>query len=237
MTDRPTVEDPIEQARSEGRTRLFEVEAKQVLASAGIDAPAHELASSPEAAVDAAERIGYPVVLKVSASNVRHKSEWADGAGVSLDLGDEQDVREAAERVFEAADASDISADVLVEGAVDADRGIETIVGGVRDESFGPVLLFGLGGTFTEVLQDTSYRLAPISTVEAREMLDDIDAAILLDGYRGHPAVDRRSLAETISIVGDLLVEREPIQEVEINPLLATADGKPLALDALITLE
>lgn len=235
MTD-TTTEDPIEQAKSKGRSRLLESEAKQLLSSAGINVPTHELASSLEAAVDAAERIGYPVVLKVSASAVQHKSEWADGAGVALDLKNGQDFREAAERIFEAADDTEISADVLVEEAADTDRGLETIVGGVRDESFGPVLLFGLGGTFTEVLQDTSYRLAPISTAEAHDMLADIDATPLLDGYRGRPAVDRRSLAETITTVGGLLVERESIQEMEINPLLATADSEPVALDALVTL-
>lgn len=231
-----TTKDPIEQAKSEGRSRLLEGQAKQLLASAGIDVPTHELASSPDAAVDAAERIGYPVVLKVSAFDVQHKSEWADGVGVALNLKNGQDIREAAERIFEAAEDTDISADVLVEEAADTDRGLETIVGGVRDESFGPVLLFGIGGTFTEVLQDTSYRLAPISTAEAHNMLDDIDATPLLDGYRGRPAVNRRSLAETITTVGSLIVERESIQEIEINPLLATADSDPLALDALVSL-
>lgn len=237
MTDDPMAESLIEQVRAEGRRRFREAEAKRLLAAAGIDIPDYEVVSSPEAAVKAADRIGYPVVAKVSAPGIQHKSEWADGAGVALDLRDEVAIREAASRIFDAAESTDSVVQVLVEASADTERGVEVIVGGVRDDSFGPVVLFGLGGTFTEVLKDTSFRLAPISTVEAHAMLDDIEATELLDGYRERPPVDRDALAETIQAVGDLLVEQEALQELEINPLLAAGDREPVTLDALVMLE
>lgn len=237
MTDDPMAKSLIEQVRAEGRRRFREAEAKRLLAAAGIDIPDYEVVSSPEAAVKAADRIGYPVVAKVSAPEIQHKSEWADGAGVALDLRDEVAIREAASRIFDAAESTDSVVQVLVEASADTERGVEVIVGGVRDDSFGPVVLFGLGGTFTEVLKDTSFRLAPISTVEAHAMLDGIEATELLDGYRERPPVDRDALAETIQAVGDLLVEQKALQELEINPLLAAGDREPVALDALVMLE
>lgn len=236
MTDGASIGDLAEEVQQDGRTQMLEAEAKRLLAAAGIQVPTHKRASSPSAAVEAAEVIGYPVVVKVSAQGVQHKSDWADGAGVALDLNDAESVRTSAQRVFEAAESAGVSAEVLVEEAVGVETETEVIVAGIRDESFGPVVMFGLGGTFAEVLQDTSHRLAPVKTTDAEEMLDDIQGTELLDGYRGQAAVNRDSLAETITSVGNLLVERETLQEVEINPLLATADGEPIALDALVTL-
>lgn len=228
--------DPIDQALRDDRNQLLEIEAKQLLSDAGITVPDSKLASSPSVAVETAEAIGYPVVLKVSADAVQHKSEWADGGGVEVGLRDGEEVQSAAERIFRAADREDIGADVLVETAADTGSGTETIVGGVRDDTFGPTVLFGLGGVFTEVLQDTSHRLAPVSIEETLEMVGEIDGAKLLDGYRGHNAVDQQVLAETITTLGDLLVNRDEIGEIEINPLLAGPDDEVIALDALVTL-
>lgn len=227
--------DPIATARTDGRTVLTEAESKTLLAEAGIETPVFAVASDVEAAVEAADSVGYPVVVKVASAAVTHKSEWGDGAGVAVGLDSPAAVRAAAERVFEAAAAREIEADVLVEEARDVETGTEVIVGGLRDASFGPVVLAGLGGVFTEVYEDTSHRIAPIDHAEARAALDELTAARLLAGYRGREAADLDALAAVVQRVGDLVVAHEDIAEIDVNPVLATKDGA-VALDALVVL-
>ncbi|MFB6271069.1 MAG: acetate--CoA ligase family protein, partial [Halobacterium sp.] len=109
------------------------------------------------------------------------------------------------------------------------------IVGGLRDPSFGPVVLTGLGGFFTEVYEDTSHRIAPIDAAEAREAIEELTAIELLEGYRGREPADVGALADVVAAVGDLVTEHEAISEVDVNPVLATGDGA-VALDALVVL-
>jgi len=228
-------EDPVAAAQAESRATLTEAEAKSLLADAGIETPEFAVAADADAAVDAARDIGLPVVVKVSSPAVTHKSEWADGAGVAVGLDSADAVRDAAGAIFAAADARDIEADVLVEEARDVDAGTEVIVGGLRDPSFGPVVLTGLGGIFTEVYEDTSHRIAPIDAAEARAAIEELTAAELLAGYRGSEPADVDALADVVAAVGDLVTEHEAISEVDVNPVLATADGA-VALDALVVL-
>ena len=219
----------------DGRSALTEAEAKGVFADLGIAVPDHGVASSADEAVAEADRIGYPVVAKVSSPAVQHKTEWAGGRGVKVGLVDEEAVRTAAEDILQAADEQGVDADVLVEEALDVEAGTELIVGGVRDEAFGPAVLVGLGGVFTEVFEDTSHRLAPLSAGEARSAIQELKSVVLLEGYRGSPPADVDALAETVAAVGDLVVEHEAVAEVDVNPLLARESGV-VALDALITL-
>jgi acyl-CoA synthetase (NDP forming) len=227
--------DPIAAAREDGRTTLTEAEGKRLLASAGVETTDFRVCTDADAAVEAAAAIGYPVVVKVSSPAVTHKSDWAGGIGVAVGLDSGQAVRDAAESILAAADERGIAADVLVEAAVDLDRGAEVIVGGVRDPSFGPVVLTGLGGVFTEIFEDTSHRIAPIDRAEARSAIEDLRAAELLHGYRGSDPADVEALASAVVAVGDLVTEH-PIAELDVNPLLATTDGV-IALDALVVLE
>ncbi|MBB6646225.1 acetate--CoA ligase family protein [Halobellus ruber] len=227
--------DPIAAARAEGRTTLTEAEGKRLLASAGVETTAFRVCADADAAVEAAEEIGYPVVAKVSAPEVTHKSDWAGGVGVAVGRDSPEAVREAAAEVFAAGDERGIHAEVLIEEAADLDRGIEVIVGGVRDPSFGPVVLTGLGGVFTEIFEDTSHRVAPIDHAEARGAIEELQAAPLLHGYRGSDPADVEALAAAVVAVGDLVAEH-PIAELDVNPLLATTDGV-IALDALVVLE
>ena len=227
--------DPIEAARDDGRTTLTEAEGKQLLADAGVETPEFRVAGDADAAVDAAETIGYPVVVQVSSPEVTHKSEWADGAGVAVGLESADAVREAAERIGAATADRGIDADVLVEEALDTDAGTEVIVGGLRDPSFGPVVLTGLGGVFTEVFEDTSHRLAPIDADEARSAVEELRAARLLRGYRGSAPADVDALADVVKAVGDIVAERD-VAEIDANPVLATGEGA-VALDALVVLE
>ncbi|WP_436348321.1 acetate--CoA ligase family protein [Natronorubrum sp. FCH18a] len=226
----------IQTVLEEERTTMTEAEAKELLDEQGLSVPTGEIVHSLDAAVDAADEIGYPVVAKVASPLVQHKSEWGNGVGVNVNLEEADAVRTAAERIFEAAQRQGIDVAVLVEEAVDLEAGLEVIVGGTRDPSFGPTVLVGLGGITVEVLEDTSHRLAPISTAEAVAMTRELEASPLFDGYRGSPAVDREAVAEAIVTVGELLETHEEIREIEINPLLARSD-RAVALDALISLE
>jgi acyl-CoA synthetase (NDP forming) len=227
--------EPIAAARAEGRTTLTEAEGKRLLASVGVETTEFRVCTDADAAVAAAEGIGYPVVAKVSSSAVTHKSDWADGVGVAVGLDSPEAVRDAAAEILAAADERGIDAEVLIEAAADLDRGTEVIVGGVRDPSFGPVVLTGLGGVFTEIFEDTSHRIAPIDRPEARAAIEELRAAPLLHGYRGSDPADVDALAAAVVAVGNLVVDH-PIAELDVNPLLATADGV-IALDALVVLE
>jgi succinyl-CoA synthetase beta subunit len=218
--------DPIAAARADGRTTLTEAEGKRLLASAGVGTTEFRVCAGADAAVEAAADLGYPVVAKVSAPAVTHKSEWADGVGVAVGL-------DAA--ILAAADERGMTAEVLIEAAAPVDRGTEVIVGGVRDPSFGPVVLVGLGGVFTELFGDNSHRIAPIDRAEARSAIEELQTAELLSGYRRREAADTDALAAAVVAVGDLMTDN-PVAELDINPLLATADGV-IALDALIVLE
>lgn len=228
--------DVIELARSAGRTSLTEAEAKRLLAGAGVSVPEFRVVETAEAAVDAAEAVGYPVVAKVASADVQHKSEWGRGAGVVVDLDSAEAVREAAERILSLAADEGIEASVVIEEMADLESGTEVIVGGVRKPAFGPTVLVGLGGVFTEVLEDVSHRLAPIDREEARSMLGDLDGAVLLSGYRGRPAADLDALADAIVAVGDLLDRHDGIVEIDVNPVLST-ESDAVALDALVVLE
>ena len=226
---------PIAAAQADGRTTLTEAESKQVLRDAGVETTAFSVVSDPASAVDAAESIGFPVVLKVSSPAVTHKSEWGDGAGVAVGLDSADAVETAATRIIDAADAAGIDGDILVEELHDTDAGTEVIVGGLRDPSFGPVVLTGLGGVFTEVYEDTAHRLAPIDHETARGALDELTAAQLLSGYRGREPADLDALADVVATVGDVLVSHNAIAEIDVNPVLATGSGA-VALDALVVL-
>jgi len=224
----------IEDAIRNGVTSLTEAEAKNVLTAAGIPVPEYEVVDDIEGCVSAGSSIGYPVVVKVLSRDIRHKSEWGDGVGVQLDVTDEDELR-SAYRHIATADAFGADTRALVEGAADLDEGTEVLISGFRHDSFGPTLVFGLGGIYTEVLDDITYGLAPLSKTEAREMTDDIRGNALLDGFRSKPPVNRDELADLLRRTGVLLVEYPSILEVELNPVLARKE-RSLALDALLTL-
>ncbi|WP_418279832.1 acetate--CoA ligase family protein [Halorubrum sp. DTA98] len=228
--------DPIAAATADGRTTLTEAESKRLLADAGVETTSFAVVATPDEAVAAAERIGFPVVAKVSSPAVTHKSDWADGAGVALGLEGPEAVADAATAMLDAAATRGIDAEVLIEPAVDLDDGTEVIVGGTNDPSFGPVTLVGLGGVFAEVYEDVAHRVAPVSEREARAAVDSLTAAPLLSGYRGRPEGDVDALVDAVRAVGDLLVERPAITEIDVNPVLVSPDGA-IALDGLVVLD
>lgn len=228
-------ESVVEAARADGRTTLAEPEAKTLLEDIGLQVPSFCLVSTPEAAVEAADAIGYPVVVKVVSPAVQHKSEWADGVGVAVGLDDENAVRHAAARIADALDHRGLDGDLLVESAADTAAGTELLLGGTRHPSFGPTVTLGLGGVYAEAFEDVAHRLAPVTRPEVRGMLDEFAGARLLDGLRGRPAADVEAAVDAVVAVGDLLVDEPAIEEIDVNPLLATAEGAA-ALDALVVL-
>lgn len=224
--DRPPVSPRRPKTLSEGRSSAL-------LAEAGLRLPAHEIVDGVADAVDAAQRIGYPVVVKAESPDIPHKTE----AGcVALGLGDAEQVRLAAERVLEAGRraAPDSTVRLLVSEMVP--DGVDLLVGAVAEPGIGHLVVVGLGGVLTEVLSASTQRiLAPVTQAEAEEMLADGVLGRMLAGYRGAPAADRTAAAQAIVAVSRFLVDHPEVHELDINPLRVLPEGHGVRLlDALI---
>ncbi|MDP2682665.1 MAG: acetate--CoA ligase family protein [Deltaproteobacteria bacterium] len=223
----------ITDAIQSGRKSLPEPEALGILKAWGIPVPQYFVAKDKSLAIGAANNIGYPVVLKILSSDIIHKTE---AGGVKTGLKNDQDIDDAFnEMMFE---ISDNYATARIEGFLIermADKGVEVIVGGVRDAQFGPAVMFGIGGVMVELLKDVSFRLAPVTKVECLEMIKEIKAYPLLTGYRGSEPCDIDAIADVIIKVGDIISEMDDIKEMEINPLITYPD-KVIAVDARVIL-
>lgn len=218
-------------ARSEGRTLLSEVEAKEVLREAGVPVTATTLATSADEAVAQAEAAGYPVVLKVVSPDISHKS---DAGGVKLNLKSGEDVRTAYSQVLESCEAHVPGARITgVAVQHMAPQGTEVIVGMTTDAQFGPVMMFGLGGIMVEVLKDVSFRLVPLEAKDARQMIGEIKGKPLLEGVRGQPPADTRALEDTLLKVSKFVEEHPEVRELDLNPVFAYPEGA-VAVDARI---
>jgi len=215
--------------RSAGRTAMSESEAKNFLKGFGIPLPGERAVKSLAEAREAALALGLPVVLKGGGHRLLHKSE----AGlVHLDLRTLDEVERAYRHITEK--GGDLVEEVLVEQFVKARR--EVVAGLVRDPQFGPAVMFGLGGIFTEALKDVAFRIAPLSRLDARELMDEVKAAALLKPVRGTQAADLEALGRILITLGDLAMAHPDIREMDLNPVCIQDDGTPCVLDALITL-
>ncbi len=195
----------------------------------GIPVAPWAVAEDPDGAAEAADGLGYPVVLKALSARVVHKS---DVGGVALGLADREAVRREAEAMRARVRAHVPEADdlrFLVQRMIEG--GVEVILGGKQDPAFGPVVMFGLGGVFVEVFGDISFRVAPLTRADAEEMIEEIRGKALLQGARGRPPADREALVEAVLAFSRLLVENPSLAEIEINPLLALPRGA-VAVDA-----
>jgi len=228
--DRAAVRAVIEAAVAAGRTTLTAPEGRRIAAAYGIPTPAEGLATSATEAAEIAARIGFPVVLKIVSPDVMHKS---DAGGVLLGVSSADEARAGFERIMGVGAGARIDG-VLVQQQLDG--GHEVIVGAVTDPSFGKVVAFGLGGVLVEVLRDITFRLAPATADDARSMLDGIRAAEILRGVRGGAAVDRDALADVIRRISDLVTDFPVLSEVDLNPVLATADGA-IAVDVRMVID
>jgi acyl-CoA synthetase (NDP forming) len=218
----------IDQALKDGRTALSEYESKQIIASYGIPVTREELVSNPEDLSDAICKIGYPLVMKGCAAEIAHKTEKGL---IRVDIRNEDEALTAFREITAAMDG--IEKAVLVQQMVKGQR--ELVVGLTRDPQFGPCVMFGLGGIFTEVLEDTSFRVAPIEKRDALEMIMEIRAHKILEAIRGMKPVDKDMLADILIAIGRLGIENEAVDEIDINPLIISR-GKPVAVDALVVL-
>jgi acyl-CoA synthetase (NDP forming) len=223
----------ISSARSSGRSVLTEIESKRVLHSLGLPVVVPEAASTADAAVQAASRIGFPVVLKVLSPNVSHKS---DIGGVELNLETEAAVRDAFERIRRnlAAKARDARFDGVAVQPM-ARAGIELIAGTFRDPRFGAMVMVGLGGVLVETMNDTALALAPIGGREALAMLEQLRGVRILHGVRGQPGADIDAIVSLLESVSGIAATHPDIAEMDLNPVVAYEDGLAI-LDARIVI-
>ena len=224
----------IARARQQGRTLLTELESKQVLHDLGIPTILGQLTTSAEDAVQAAAALGYPVVLKIASPDIIHKS---DVGGVTLHLQDGEAVRQAFRAMQQsvAAHAPGARVDGIIVQPMAA-PGLEVIVGMSKDATFGPVLMFGLGGVLVEVLKDVAFRIVPLSPRDATEMMHDIKGFPLLAGYRGAAPADLEALEHILLTLSAFVATTPEVKEIDLNPIYAYAQGA-LAVDARVVLE
>ena len=207
---------------------LSEAESKALLARHGVPVPAEALVETPEEAVAAAERIGFPAVVKLCGPAIAHKTERGL---VKLNLRDAPAVAVAAAELIAAARPEDGDVGLLVGAMVSGAR--ELIAGFVRDEGFGSCVMLGIGGIFAEALGDVAFRLAPLDSVDANDLIDDLANQALLGGVRGEPPVDRAALAGILLGLASVGDGDERIRSIDLNPLIV-AGGVPVAVDALV---
>jgi len=221
------------EVRKQGRSFLLEPEAKAVCMKYGIPVTKFGVARTVEEAVELAEEMGYPVVLKVVSPDVVHKF---DVGGVVLNLQSREEVREAFKQILENVKKRVPNAKVLgVTVQEMAAPSTEVIVGAVKDPQFGPALMFGLGGIFVEVLKDVTFRIAPITEEDAREMITEIKAYPLLKGYRGIPPADIEAIVQILVNTSRLVTDHPEINELDLNPVIVYENGAK-TVDARIIL-
>ncbi len=228
------VRSVLDTARAEGRTSLTSIEARAICDAYGIPVPGDALATSAQDAAEKATAIGYPVVLKIVSADILHKT---DVGGVIVGLEDAAAVSAAYDQIIASAKQHVPGAKidgVQVQALVAP--GLEVIVGAITDPSFGKLVAFGIGGVLVEVFKDVTFRLAPITGDEAGQMLNKIRAAQLLDGVRGAAGVDRSLITSIIERVGQLVTDFPEISEVDLNPVVATANSA-VAVDFRIALD
>lgn len=214
----------IHQAVRDNRSYLMEHESKEILEGAGIATTGYLVARSEDEALALCEKIGFPVVMKIVSPDVVHKS---DAGGVRLNLQSADEVRKAYRGMMDTFKYQHIEGITIQRMAA---PGIEAIIGVTRDPSFGPLIMFGLGGVFVEVLRDVSFRILPITEKDAAEMIEEIRGSDILKGYRGRP-VDLKSLQQLLLKISRLIDENPEIHELDLNPLFLYSEGY-IAVDA-----
>ena len=219
----------LNKALKEGREKLSEYESKCILASYQIPVTREIVVESSSDVISAAHEIGYPLVMKGCSPWITHKTEKGI---VRTDIRNDREALDAFNDIM--ARMNGIKGAVLVQEMIRGER--ELAVGLIRDPQFGPCVMFGLGGIFTEILKDVAFRLAPLEKRDALEMMDEIKAHKILDAIRGMEPVDREMLSEMLINVGRIGIANDEIKEIDINPVIISG-SRPIAVDALIVLE
>jgi acyl-CoA synthetase (NDP forming) len=212
------------------QTVLTEFESKELLQELGIPVPVQKLTTSKDETISVAEEIGFPIVLKLIAEDVVHKS---DTGAVKLNLKAKEEVDIAYEELMKIPSQKEkkISVQKMVDEPI-----TELIIGMTTDPQFGPALMFGIGGILVELLEDVSFRIAPITEYDANEMIHEIKGFPILDGYRGKPKADINAIVETLLKISELVVKHEEINEMDLNPVFIYENGL-ICVDARIILK
>jgi len=218
----------IQDALAKGRKTLNEYDSKRFLALFGIPVSRDICVTDADEAVAAASGLGYPLALKATGASLTHKTEVG---GVVLNLKTPGEIESEGNRLLKIPGCEALIVSEMVGGTR------ELVCGLTRDPHFGPAVMFGLGGILTEILKDTVFSIAPLTTGDALSMMSDIRAVKILDAFRGERAVDRRELARILMAVGQIGLEYEEVAEIDMNPLKIRPNGQPIAVDALIVLK
>lgn len=220
--------DIINNAVANGQTALSEYDAKRFLLSFGVPISRETIADTANSAAIEAKKIGFPVVLKACGANLFHKTELG---GIALNLSAAEHVRAEGERLLKIEGCETL----LVQEMVAGER--ELVCGLTRDELFGPCVMFGLGGIFTELIEDVVFRIAPLTLGDALEMITEIRTQKITDSFRGRSAVDVDELSKILVALGRIALQHEQVYQIDINPLKIRPDGKLVAVDALVVLQ
>jgi acetate---CoA ligase (ADP-forming) len=227
----------IELARKEGRGALTEIESKQVFSAYGLPVTQTSLSHSEDEAVALAHKVGYPVVMKIVSPEILHKS---DAGGVKVNIKDDAAARDAYQTILKNAKAYKPDANIHGVAVQEmAPWGTEVILGSVNDPTFGPTIMFGLGGIFVEVLKDVTFRVTPVSNTQAERMLSEIRGAPILAGARGESPRDRKALTEVLCNYSNMILDlADEISETDANPVLVYEEGKGVrVVDARVILK
>jgi acetate---CoA ligase (ADP-forming) subunit beta len=219
----------INNALQQGRKALSEYEAKQVLAAYNIPVTREILVENRSEVEKAAQKIGYPLVMKGCSAEIAHKTEKGL---IHVDIRSEQEALRAFDEIM--AGLKGYNGAVLIQEMIKGRR--ELVMGLTRDAQFGPCVMFGLGGIFTEILKDVSFRRAPLEKDDALAMMQEIKGHKILDAVRGIEAADKEILAAMLITIGRIGLEIEEVQEIDLNPVIISAT-KPVVVDALMILK
>lgn len=231
----PQVKEIISQALSEGRTALMEHESKDIIQAYGIKVGKYKIATNADEAGEFADEIGYPIVCKIASPDIVHKTE---AGGIKLNLKNAEEVKSAYDEIIENAMKYNAEAKIVgVNVQKMTEKGItEVIIGMTTDPQFGPALMFGLGGIFVEIYKDVSFRVCPITEYDANEMIRDIKAFPLLDGFRGAQKADIKAIVDILLKICKLSLEVQEIDQIDLNPIIALPKGAAV-VDARIILK
>jgi acyl-CoA synthetase (NDP forming) len=229
------VERILKTAREQGRSALLEPEAEDVCRAYEMTTPEFGLATSSSEAAKVAERISFPVVLKIISPDILHKTEVG---GVVLGLNSKTAVEQAYHQIISNVRKNNSGARivaVLVQHM--APRGVEVIIGGLRDRQFGPTVLFGLGGIFVEVLKDATFRVAPLTEHDAREMIRETHSYPILKGVRGQGPSDEEAIMQMLYATSKMMLEIEDISQIDLNPVMVYGSGATIVDARMILTE
>ena len=219
----------IDTAQTTGHDRLTEYESKKILSLYGIPIVKETLVKDFSEARSAASQMGFPVVLKACSPAVAHKTERGL---IAVNLRDEAELSKAFGGIQQRAEEAEI--DFLVQEMIQGGR--ELVMGMTRDPQFGPCVMFGLGGIFTEAIGDVSFRIAPLTQGDALEMMQEIKGRKILSAIRGMAEMDLDALGRCLVSIGQIGLDHEAIREIDVNPLIVQ-DSRPVAVDALVVLQ